>query len=210
MEPGQFTETIQGREFVCRMMNLKAPRLPVVLGFVVTHYSYPVFGGQTRDLGQCVLLLRRGFGLYSMPGLWSVVAGFDDIVKPCHADGGDLNPIELRELRMFNETQTETGIPPEDIERIVEFGVRDQPNLGMPGQLFVQHLMCVTVKSVPNRRPVLDWEHTGAVFVPVASIRNALLDPRAQRSEVLGMVVKDGVVPGFWEGMELLCAHLRE
>ena len=175
-------------------------RIPVLIIYVTCNYSFEIFGGHIIERGPSVLLLRRGFNVSAMPGLWSVVAGVDDIVDT------RFNAIERQEIRVVNEISEESGIPYEGIRKLILMAYRDQPNASNQGQIFRQSLYWVEVD--PVKRVSLDYEHTGAIFVPIRVIEE-YLETGATEDKELSVILKDGVTPDFIDGMRILVKKFR-
>jgi hypothetical protein len=188
-------------EFECQTVDFKNDmRIPVLIVYVTCNYSFEVFGGQIKEKGSSVLLLRRGFNVAAMPGLWSVVAGVDDVIDE------RLMELERQQLRVLDEIRTEAGISDESVIYTSLIGRRDQPNPSNPKQIFEQSLFWVEVE--PMKRVSLDYEHTGAIFVPISVIRE-YLDTGATEDKELLVILKDGVTPDFLDGMRILVNNFR-
>jgi hypothetical protein len=188
--------------FQCMNVDFaKDMRIPVLIVYVTCDYSFEVFGGRIIKKGPSVLLLRRGFNVGAMPGLWSVIAGVDDIV-----DRRLINQAGQR-LRVVDEITTESGISPEAIEDLICIGHRDQPNPSNPEQVFGQTLYWAEVNPVD--RVSLDYEHTGAIFVPIRVI-GEYLDTGTTEDKELSVILNDGVTPDFLDGMRILVENFRK
>lgn len=189
-------------EFVCRNFDFAiAGRMPVLIVYVTCDYSFEVFGGRIIEKGPCVLLLRRGFSVGAMPGLWSVVAGVDDIIDP------RLMPFLGKEIRVVDEISDETGISYGNIINLSHIGERDQPNSSKPDQIFEQFHYWAKVN--PVKTVSLNYEHTGAIWVPIQVI-GKYLETGATEDKELQTILRDGVVPGFFEGMSFLWEKFRQ
>jgi hypothetical protein len=173
------------QEVQCRTFDfVTATEIPVLIGYLTCDYSFTVFGGRVINKGRSVLLLRRGFNVSVMVGQWSINAGMDDIIDQ------RFTPEECRELRAFDEVVDETGIEPGMITSFTCIGQRNQPNPDRVVQSFSQTLFWA--EAQPIDRIALCYEHTGAIWVPIK------------------VILRDGVVPGFWEGMKILCSAVGE
>ena len=90
------------------------------------------------------------------------------------------------------------------ITALATFARRDQSDPKKPNQVFEQTLFWA--QAQPVERVALSYEHIGAVWVSIQVIEEYLRDGVTADKE-LSVIIEDGVVPGFWEGMKAFCSE---
>ena len=182
-------------------------RIPAVLVCLVTEVQYRIWNGNIVNQGLSLLMMRRGFEVGALPGVWSMIAGVRDIVSregcvPVHT---------LSIMNALKEIEEETGIPVTMLEdETVTIGNFLQPNPAKPEQCFYNVVVCASIKPGVTPGIRLCHEHTGAVWIPVKSIRDYLTNSQSlEQHRVLGQVIKDGMAPNTQEVvLPMLLNHL--
>jgi len=191
-------------------------RIPAVLVCLVTEVQYRIWNGSIVNQGLSLLMMRRGFEVGALPGVWSMIAGVRDFVS----SEGSVSVHTLSILSALKEIEEETGIPVTMLEdEVVSIGCFLQPNPDKPEQSFVNVVVFARVK--PGLTPAIHLchEHTGAVWVPIESIREFCNNHQRFEDEkdkenkkkhpVLTQIVKDCVAQNMREEvLRMLLTHL--
>jgi hypothetical protein len=188
-------------------------RIPAVLVCLLADVQFHIWNGEIVNKGLSLLMVRRGFEVGALQGVWSMVAGVREILssKEC------ISAETLTILGALKEIGEETGIPVSMIEdEVVSIGSFLQTNPQKREQGFVNEIVCANVKSGITPAIQLCHEHTGAVWVPLESIREYYNNPQCLQDKerkkdfvVLKHIIKDGMAENTQEKIfKALIAHL--
>lgn len=180
--------------------------IPAVLVCLVTERQYCIWNGTVINGGLSLLMMRRGFEVGAITGVWSMIAGIRDLVS----SKGSISVHSLSILTVLKEIGGETGIPVTKLEdEIFSMGSFHQINPENSEQWFVNEVFFARVKPGLTPGILLCHEHSGAVWVPIESIREFCNNPLRFEDEkdvenkknhpVLSQVVKDGMAPNMRE-----------
>lgn len=157
------------------------PDIPVVLAFVTREVEHKRKGYVP---GPELLLVRRGFLVGAMQGLWSPVAGVDD-----HYDE---NQDVATRRSLVDELDEEVGINESSISVLHKFGENRFSDPQIKGRTWVQNLFHVQANV---HTVTVDWENMGAVWVPVSAASDFVRSGKIDDPH-MATVVKDGTLLG--------------
>ena len=201
-------------------------RIPAVLVCLLADVQFRIWNGTIVNKGLSLLMMRRGFELGALPGVWSMIAG----VRDYSSSEGKVSTQKLTIMNALKEVEEETGISASMLEdEVIIMGNFLQPNPTNPQQGFVNVVVCARLKPGLTPGIRLCHEHTGAVWVSIDSIRefqnwsNSLsgrvctfigkyfktIFKFLKINKILQQVLVDGMAPNMEEKVFRMLRHLR-